>query len=138
MLTKNKRFEEGLVNGSRGVVLEINELHCPIVMFDNGVYTPRSAWQRMVFFGVFGVAVIVLIGLHQYVFSGIFVSSLVYFVHITNDLGEVLNGYSYLYQNIFVPIAGNMNGSLLFAITHIIFFWFLTYVLYKRKIFIKI
>jgi ATP-dependent DNA helicase PIF1 len=37
MLTKNKSVEEGLVNGSRGVVLEINELHCPIVMFDNGV-----------------------------------------------------------------------------------------------------
>lgn len=44
------------------------------VLFDNGVYTPRSAWERMVFFGVFGLAVLVLIGLHQYVFSGIFLS----------------------------------------------------------------
>jgi predicted acyltransferase len=31
-----------------------------------------------------------------------------------------------------------MNGSLLFAISHIIVFWLLTYVLYRRKIFIKI
>jgi len=44
------------------------------VFFDDGVYTPRSAWERMSFFGIFGVAVLVLIGLHQYVFSGIFLS----------------------------------------------------------------
>ena len=73
-----------------------------------------------------------------YVFSGIYVSSIAYFVHITTASGDVLNGYGYLYKQVFVPIAGNMNGSLLFAVTHIIFFWFLTYVLYKRKIFIKI
>jgi hypothetical protein len=44
------------------------------VMFDDGIYTPRSAWERMTFFGVFAIAVIVLVGLHQYVFSGIFLS----------------------------------------------------------------
>ncbi|MFT5849412.1 MAG: hypothetical protein ACI9H6_000220 [Patiriisocius sp.] len=42
------------------------------VLFDDGVYTPRSAWQRMTFFGVFGVAVVVLIGMHQYFVSGAF------------------------------------------------------------------
>lgn len=36
MLTKNKNVEEGLVNGSRGVVIDINELGSPIVMFDSG------------------------------------------------------------------------------------------------------
>ena len=36
MLTKNISVEEGLVNGSRGVVIDINELNYPIVMFDNG------------------------------------------------------------------------------------------------------
>jgi len=44
------------------------------VLFDNGIYTPRSAWERMLFFGVFGIAVLVLIALHQYVFLGIFLS----------------------------------------------------------------
>jgi hypothetical protein len=44
------------------------------VLFDDGIYTPRNAWQRMTFFGVFGIAVVVLIGLHQYVFSGLFLS----------------------------------------------------------------
>lgn len=36
MLTKNKSLDEGLVNGSRGVVLSINEVGSPVVMFDNG------------------------------------------------------------------------------------------------------
>jgi len=73
-----------------------------------------------------------------FMFSGIYVKTIIYLVNIVDSSGETLTGYSYLYKHIFVPIAGNMNGSLLFAITHIIFFWFLTYVLYKRKIFIKI
>lgn len=42
------------------------------VFFDNGVYTPRSAWERLSFFVVFGVAVIVLIGIHQYIAVGLF------------------------------------------------------------------
>jgi predicted acyltransferase len=73
-----------------------------------------------------------------FMFSGVYVKTIIYLVKITTATGETLTGYSYLYKHIFAPIAGNMNGSLLFAITHIIFFWFLTYVLYKRKIFIKI
>lgn len=73
-----------------------------------------------------------------YVFSGLYVQIIIYLVKITNKNGETLSGYGYLYNQVFVPLAGNMNGSLLFAITHIIFFWFLTYILYKRRIFIKI
>ena len=73
-----------------------------------------------------------------FVFSGIYVKTILYLVKSTNSEGETITGYRYLYENIFVPIAGNMNGSLLFAISHIIVFWFLTYILYKNKIFIKI
>ena len=73
-----------------------------------------------------------------FVFSGIYIKIIIYLVRITTVDGEKLTGYSYLYQSVFVPLAGNMNGSLLFAVTHIIFFWFLTYILYKKKIFIKI
>lgn len=45
MLTKNKSLEEGLVNGSRGVVLDIDELGNPLVIFDSGqqlTITPES------------------------------------------------------------------------------------------------
>lgn len=72
-----------------------------------------------------------------YMFSGIYVLSISY-LKITNSEGSLVSIYNYLYTDIFVPVTGNMNGSLLFAIAHIIFFWFITYVLYKRKIFIKI
>jgi len=73
-----------------------------------------------------------------YLFSGLYVQTIIYLVKITNENGETISGYSFLYKHIFVPIAGNMNGSLLFAIAHITFFWFLTYILYRKKIFIKI
>ncbi|WP_457611332.1 acyltransferase family protein [Lutibacter sp.] len=73
-----------------------------------------------------------------FVFSGIYAKTIIYLVKFRSSDGEILTGYSYLYKNVFVPIAGNMNGSLLFAVTHIIFFWLLTYILYRKKIFIKI
>jgi predicted acyltransferase len=72
-----------------------------------------------------------------YMFSGIYVLIIVYLISIPTAEGSI-SGYDYLYSQICVPLAGNMNGSLLFAIAHIIFFWFLTYILYKKKIFIKI
>ncbi len=73
-----------------------------------------------------------------FVFSGLYVKSIIYLVSYTNSQGETLTGYQYLYTKLFVPIAGNMNGSLLFALVHILLFWGLVYVLFKRKIFIKI
>lgn len=72
-----------------------------------------------------------------YMFSGIYVLAMIHLVNITTATDN-LSGYDYLYSEVFVPFAGNMNGSLLFAIAHIIFFWMITYVLYKKKIFIKI
>jgi len=73
-----------------------------------------------------------------FVFSGLYGRVMIYLIKFTNTQGKTVSGYHYLYSKIFVPIAGNMNGSLLFAISHIIFFWFLVYILYKKKIFIKI
>jgi len=72
-----------------------------------------------------------------YVFAGLFARTMGS-IKITNPTGEIVTLHGYLFNNVFVPIAGNMNGSLFFAISHIIFFWLITYVLYKRKIFIKI
>jgi predicted acyltransferase len=84
------------------------------------------------FFVVFGMNPLFIFAL-----SGIWVKCLYYLVRIQSKEG-VLNGYKALYEGVFVPLAGELNGSLLFAITHIIFFWFIGWVLYKRKIFIKV
>ena len=73
-----------------------------------------------------------------FVLSGLYVKSIIYLVKFTNDHEETVTGYEKLYNELFVPLADKMNGSLLFAITHIIFFWALVYILFKKKIFIKI
>ncbi|MFC4722632.1 acyltransferase family protein [Geojedonia litorea] len=72
-----------------------------------------------------------------FVFSGLYVKTMSYLIHIPVQ-NEELSGYKYLYSQIFVPIAGNMNGSLLFAITHILMFWLICFLLFKNKVFIKI
>ena len=48
------------------------------------------------------------------------------------------SAYNYLYKTIFVPLAGDVNGSLLFAITHVIGFWLILYWMYRKKIQIKL
>ncbi|MFK5878648.1 MAG: heparan-alpha-glucosaminide N-acetyltransferase domain-containing protein [Flavobacteriaceae bacterium] len=72
-----------------------------------------------------------------FMFAGVF-GRMMRLVKVTNSTGESVTVLNYYYSEILVPIFGNMNGSLFFAVSHIIFFWFLTYILYKKKIFIKI
>lgn len=52
--------------------------------------------------------------------------------------GEAISGYAYLFKTIFQPLAGDMNGSLLFALFHVFIWWLILYWLYHKKIFIKI
>lgn len=72
-----------------------------------------------------------------YVLSGLYTRTLWYLIKI-NEGEQQINGYAFLYKKIFVPIAGNMQGSLLFALSHIFIFWVIVYVLYRKKIFVKI
>jgi len=59
-------------------------------------------------------------------------------IHIPDGAGGAINASAWLYQNIFVPIGGFLNGSLLFAVAHIFLFWIIGYILYRCRIFIKI
>jgi predicted acyltransferase len=52
--------------------------------------------------------------------------------------GNIISGYSYLYQTIFMPLAGDMNSSLLFALFHIVIFWLILSLMYKKRIIIKV
>lgn len=72
-----------------------------------------------------------------FVFSGLYVKTISILIEIPFQDGEI-SGYKYLYNNVFVPIAGNMNGSLLFALSHIGVYWLICYTLYYNRIFIKI
>lgn len=87
-------------------------------------------WSRpFIHFGTNPLFIFVLAGL---------IARLFLILKITNSSGELISIKGYLFNDVFAPLAGNMNGSLLFGISHIIVFWLITYVLYRRKIFIKI
>ena len=72
-----------------------------------------------------------------YVLSIVWVKIIIYLIHFGNG-AEQISGYGWLYQSIFVPIGGNMFGSLLFSLFHGVLFWAVGYILYKKKIFLKL
>jgi predicted acyltransferase len=64
-------------------------------------------------------------------------SILVVKVFFMVKIGEA-NLYSYLYQNLFASWLGNLNGSLVFAISYVMFIWVFAWILYRKNILIKI
>ena len=85
------------------------------------------------FFVVFGMNPLFIFAL-----SGLWVLTLLRIIRFDNSEGNMTNGYSWLYQQIFEPLAGPLNGSLLFALAHVCFFWLIAWILYRKKIFIKV
>jgi predicted acyltransferase len=73
-----------------------------------------------------------------YIISIVWIKIYIFSIKISKPDGSVINGVDWLYNQLFVPIAGYLNGSLLFAITHVLIFWIILLILYSRKIFIKI
>jgi len=72
-----------------------------------------------------------------YVLSELIV--MILFLFQVNVKGIPMNGYSWLYQVVFVPIGGDGKfSSLLFALFYALFCWFIGYILYRKKIYIKI
>ena len=68
-----------------------------------------------------------------YVMSGVWVK-----IYFQIPAGENMNAYGWIYQNIFVPIGGELNGSLLFAVAHVAGLWLIGWFLYKKNIVIKV
>jgi predicted acyltransferase len=52
--------------------------------------------------------------------------------------GEDISINQRIYESIFQPLAGNFNGSLLYALTFACICWFTGWILFRRKIFIKL
>lgn len=72
-----------------------------------------------------------------FVGSGILARILV-LVRSTDAEGRTISLQSAMYEGFFVPPAGPVNGSLLFALTTVLFWLGILWVLYRRKLFIKI
>jgi len=52
--------------------------------------------------------------------------------------GRAVIWHTYVYDKFFVPLASPVNASLLFAISYVLLWLFLTWLLYRKRIFIKI
>jgi len=85
------------------------------------------------FFVVFGMNPLFIFAL-----SGLWAKILGRIIKIAGPDGSAISGSGWLYSHVFEPFAGDINGSLLYAISHVVFFWMIGYVLYKKKIFIKV
>ncbi len=70
--------------------------------------------------------------------SGLWTLTIIYLIRIPVSGEKTVSGYSWLYHNVFQPLAGDINGSLLFALAHVVLFWLIGFVLYRKKIFIKV
>ena len=83
------------------------------------------------FFKVFGTN-----ALFSYFLAGIWIRMLL-FIQIHSGTGKI-NLYNWFYERVCVPVAGNMNGSLLFAFIQMLIIWGVALILYRKKIMIRL
>ena len=51
---------------------------------------------------------------------------------------EKVSLYGWFYEKVCAPVAGDLNGSLLFAVIQLIIVWGITLILYRRKVFVRL
>lgn len=84
-----------------------------------------------IFFTIFGMNSIVV-----YFLSEIW-TRLLLFIKIPSGLAKI-SAYQWFYDKACVPVAGNLNGSLMFAIIQMILIWLVALFLYRKKILIRL
>jgi len=72
-----------------------------------------------------------------FVLAGIW-ADLLGVIQVAGAAGEQVSLKTFIYQELLVPWAGKMNGSLFFALHYAVLFWLVGLILYRKKIFIKI
>ncbi len=83
-------------------------------------------------FVIFGVNALAL-----FVFSGL-LSKILGIIKITDTTGKQTSLQGWIFQNGFLSIAEPINASLLFALTYILFWLLLMWLLYRKRIYIKV
>jgi predicted acyltransferase len=83
------------------------------------------------FFMVFGTN-----ALFSYFMAGVWAGSLM-LIKMPLD-GNEINLYTWIFEKICVPVAGNMGGSLMFAIIQMLLVWFIALILYRKKVMIRL
>ena len=98
------------------------------------IYLIADVWKLQkwgVFFMVFGMN-----ALFSYFLAGIW-TRLMLFIKIPSGDSKITL-YTWFYEKVCVPVAGNMNGSLMFALIQMILIWGLALILYRKKIMIRL
>jgi predicted acyltransferase len=98
------------------------------------IYLIADLWKFQIwgiFFLIFGTN-----ALFSYFLSGIW-TRLMLFIKIPSG-GTKITLYTWFYEKVCVPIAGNLNGSLMFAIIQMLLIWGIALVLYRKKIMIRL
>ncbi|MEI6048861.1 MAG: DUF5009 domain-containing protein [Bacteroidota bacterium] len=83
------------------------------------------------FFMVFGTN-----ALFSYFLAGIWTRMLL-LIMIPSGSSKI-NLYTWFYEKVCVPVAGNINGSLMFAIIQMLLIWGIALILYRKKIMIRL
>jgi predicted acyltransferase len=83
------------------------------------------------FFTVFGTN-----ALFSYFLAGIWIKTLL-FIKV-NSGTENISLYNWFYERACVPLAGNLNGSLMFALIQMLIIWSASLILYRKKIMIRL
>jgi predicted acyltransferase len=84
------------------------------------------------FFKVFGMN-----ALFSFFLAGIWTKTMLYLVKIPSG-DETISLYSWIYRKICIPVAGEMNGSLMFALLQVLIIWLFALFLYRKKVFIRL
>lgn len=73
----------------------------------------------------------------SYFLAGVWTRTMLYIIKIPSG-DTSMTFYNWFYEKVCVPLAGNMNGSLLFAIIQVLIIWGISYILYRKKVFIRL
>ena len=84
-----------------------------------------------IFFMIFGTN-----ALFSYFLAGIW-TRLLLLIQIHSGTGKIAL-YDWFYQKACVPVAGNLNGSLMFAVIEMLIIWGFALILYRKKIMIRL
>jgi predicted acyltransferase len=83
-------------------------------------------------FVIFGVNALAL-----YVFSGLF-TKILGLIKVSGSGGKEISLHGWIFNTFFLSVASPINASLLFAVSYILFWLFLMWLLYRKRIFIKV
>jgi predicted acyltransferase len=98
------------------------------------IYLIADVWKLQrwgSFFMVFGMN-----ALFAYFLAGIW-TRLMLFIKISSG-GSKITLYAWFYEKVCVPVAGHLNGSLIFAIIQVLLIWGFALILYRKKIMIRL